>query len=389
MAEVKPLRIGATTPVSQFDTSDSIPVANGGVPAGGSTNQVLAKTSGSDFAVAWATPSAGGTSVIRPSQITSDQDNYSPTGWSTATLVLLSGDNGIRAITSFAAGSDGQEKKLLNIGSYPLYIPGEHPDGTAANRVISDRDYLLFPGSGVTVIYDGTLSRWLLLGQPRNVIDGRNMFYSWAVGSLTAGDYGDWTTLAINSGTISSATGGTSTLPGYAQISTFTTNNGGGAVVFAKLVGSYSYFSSAHNYLRTLLHIPTLSTGGETFTAEAQITNNVNSTSITPNNTIGIRYTHGTNSGKWQGFSRDNAGAESVVDLGVTVNAGQAYFLSIEIDKGRSEARFYVDGIMCGRVTGNMPNAVSCGSRVIMLKSVGSTARTLNIHNMSAGAIYP
>ena len=41
--------------------------------------------------------------VISPSQITSDQDNYSPTGWADADVVRLDFDTGGRAITGFAA----------------------------------------------------------------------------------------------------------------------------------------------------------------------------------------------------------------------------------------------------------------------------------------------
>ena len=41
------------------NASTAVPTSKGGVPSGGSDNQVLTKTSGSDYAVAWETPSSG------------------------------------------------------------------------------------------------------------------------------------------------------------------------------------------------------------------------------------------------------------------------------------------------------------------------------------------
>ena len=119
----------------------------------GSQNAVLTRgTSG----VQWRNP----TSTITPSQITSDQDNYNPTGFDTARIIRISGDNGIRAITGFAAQDNGEEKLLINVGSYTIYLPGEHPDATAANRFISGLDCMIYPREYVTIIYDGISSRW-------------------------------------------------------------------------------------------------------------------------------------------------------------------------------------------------------------------------------------
>lgn len=337
----------------------------------------------------WGTVSGGGASVISPAQITSDQDNYSPTGWASATHVRISGDNGIRAITSFSATSisDGHEKTLINVGSYPIYFPGEHPDGTAANRVSVDVDVLLFPRESVKIVYDSTSSRWRL-NASRNWIIGRALFYFASASTVTAGDFHQLAFLSIGTGSNGVAVA-TSLVPAYFQLSTASSATAGYVMYFAKNLATFSFFSSAHIWADFFFHIPTLSDGTNTFTVCTQITSTPTSTSETANNTVGIRYGSAVNSGKFQGYSRDNAGAESTVDLGVTVGAGTLYRLRVEIDKSKTEARFYIDGAMLGRVTGNMPDSVAVGSRIIILKSAGTTAGIIRIHSMSSCAIYP
>jgi len=383
------------TPSSGGDVAtDVIWDAKGDLAAGTGANTAARIAVGSDGAQLYADASTStglrwAPSVISPSQITSDQDDYAPTGFAKAQIVRISGDNGIRAITSLAATFDGDEKKIMNVGSYPIYFPGEHPDGTAANRISLSSDFVLYPGATVRIIYDGTSSRWRIEGEERNVIGGRNMYYSWSAGSITLGDYNDLVVAAINSGVINTTVAGTSTLPAGWVLSSSTSSNGGGALYFTKTAVNYSYFGAAHLTFSALVSLPTLSDGTDTYTATARIVAGANNTTIGPNNAVGIRYTHGTNSGKWEGYSISGAGAVSTADLGVTVTAGQAYLLRVELDKAIGEARFYIDGVFTGRVTASMPTAFAVGSGVIMLKSAGTTAREINVHNMSAKAIYP
>ncbi|MBK9258105.1 MAG: hypothetical protein IPM42_21895 [Saprospiraceae bacterium] len=60
-------------------------------------------------------------SVITPSQITSEQDNYNPTGFGDANIVRVSSD-GFWGITSMEAQTDGEEKTIVNVGDYNLYF---------------------------------------------------------------------------------------------------------------------------------------------------------------------------------------------------------------------------------------------------------------------------
>lgn len=180
----------------------------------------------------------------------------------------------------------------------------------------------------------------------------------------------------------------TSSVPGALTFATGTTNAGLGWVQFSKTITSPVYIGGAHIATEGTISVPTLSDGTQTYTVALQLTASPTSASITPNNTIGIRYSSGINSGKFEGFTKNNAGTESTVDLGVTVAATTPYLLRIEIDKQKTEARFYVDGVMAGRVTTNLPNSGSAGPREIIGKTNGTTASTLNCHSMTCEAIY-
>ena len=344
------------------------------------TGQVLA-WSGS----AWAPANAVPQSTISPTQITSDQDNYSPTGWAAATLVRLSSDN-FRAITSFSAQSDGEVKTLLNIGSFPIYLPGQHPDGTAANRIVTPYDYFLFPGKSCSIFYDNTSSRWYITSAKDTYRKG--VYYGGGFGSTTAGDWGNITLTVSGTAAATGTTQATSTSPGGLTLSTGSTNAGASMVSISKTITTPVYYSGSHISCEGTVSIPTLSDGTETFSAGVQVTTSPTSATFAPNNTIGIRYTHGTNSGKWQGFTKDNAGTESTADLGVTVAANTVYSLRIELDKQNAEARFYLDGVMAGRVTANLPTAGAAGARTVMVKSAGTTSRTLNAHSLLLEGIY-
>src|SRR5688572_26244761 len=85
-------------------------------------------------------------------------------------------------------------------------------------------------------------------------------------------------------------------------------------------------------------HIPVVSDGTETFLVHHQLTNQngtASASSMAANNTVGIRYSHGTNSGKLQGYSVDNAAGVATVDLGVTVAINTTYTTTVEVDKAR------------------------------------------------------
>jgi hypothetical protein len=108
------------------------------------------------------------TAKISPPQITSDQNNYNPPGFSTATVLRLSTDansgNG-RKVTGLTGGADGRIILVLNVGGNPLILTNQDSASTATNRFQIGRNYTLLGNEGVLLVYDVADSRWKLMAQ--------------------------------------------------------------------------------------------------------------------------------------------------------------------------------------------------------------------------------
>jgi len=331
--------------------------------------------------------------IISPSQITSDQNNYTPTGWSTSTVAFVTGDATIRAITGFGSLATGTVRTIVNTGTSPLYIPGEHPSSTAGNRVTTPVDQILAPNGGsITIVYNGTTSRWFVVNNnfnpavmASNGVNGH--YYNCTVGATTGADWGTIGFASASGGNSTSLA--TSTLPAGWDINTASSATGASSLYLSKTVVNPTEFGSSHMVASVSVNFPTLSDGSQTYTFQFGMVATSSSTTLAVNNSVAIRYSSGINSGKFEGFSRNNSGTESTVDLGVTVAATTNYLLTVCYDKARSEARFYINGAYAGRVTGSMPNSnIDCGARAIIVKSAGTTSRSAVIPTFTFFTVY-
>lgn len=105
------------------------------------------------------------TGSLTPSTISSDQNNYNPTNWSTANFVRLStNDAATRLLTGASAGATGEMKWLANLGPGVIRLNDEDASSTAANRFLTPgTSYGIASNGAVGIIYDGTSSRWRVL----------------------------------------------------------------------------------------------------------------------------------------------------------------------------------------------------------------------------------
>lgn len=103
--------------------------------------------------------------VLTPAQITANQNDYAPTNHATAYHFRLSTDAS-RTITSMAGGVDGLERLITNVGAQDLVLEHASASGTAANRLLcpGSVNVTLNPNDSVRLRYDGTSSRWRVLG---------------------------------------------------------------------------------------------------------------------------------------------------------------------------------------------------------------------------------
>lgn len=98
--------------------------------------------------------------VISPAQLTGNQNDWTPTGLSDASVIRLSTDAS-RTITGLTGGASGRIMTLLNVGSNNAVLSNEDASSTAANRfALSGGNITLTSGQTITLIYDNTSSRW-------------------------------------------------------------------------------------------------------------------------------------------------------------------------------------------------------------------------------------
>jgi hypothetical protein len=101
---------------------------------------------------------------IAPTQITSNQDNYNPTGFSTAYAIILTSDAS-RDITGFAGPTNGRRIFVFNNGAQNIVLKHD-VTSTAANRIIGRgaADTTLTPKTGVALYYSTSITRWIIEG---------------------------------------------------------------------------------------------------------------------------------------------------------------------------------------------------------------------------------
>jgi pyruvate/2-oxoglutarate dehydrogenase complex dihydrolipoamide dehydrogenase (E3) component len=130
--------------------------------------------------------------------------------------------------------------------------------------------------------------------------------------------------------------------------------------------------------LEWAIRIPTLSDGTETFDVWCGLGDEIS----TSNQTDGIyfRYDHDT-SANWLAVV-SKTGVRTSTDTTVAVAANTWVNLRIEVNADATEVLFYIDGTLVRTETGaNIPNTGSnlCGIILGMVKSAGSTARTVQV----------
>lgn len=103
-------------------------------------------------AIAW-------NSTISPTQITANQNNYSPTNLNHTTTIRIDTDAS-RDLTGLAGGYAGRIIAVLNIGSFNLVLKNLDAGSTAANQFSIGADITVIPGKGTLLIYDGTSTKW-------------------------------------------------------------------------------------------------------------------------------------------------------------------------------------------------------------------------------------
>lgn len=129
------------------------------------------------------------TGAVSPAQLTSDQNDYAPAGFASASVLRLSSDAS-RAITGLAGGASGRIVFLHNYGTNAIVLKDENASSATANRFALAADLTISPDRAVLLLYDGTSSRWRVIGGAS--ADGKSMLYGSGAPGAGTGNDGDF-----------------------------------------------------------------------------------------------------------------------------------------------------------------------------------------------------
>lgn len=116
----------------------------------------------------WFSGALGITGVISPTALSGSENNWNPTGLSTASIIRASASGGVAyGISGLAGGVNGRVMVLSNIGtSGYLSLPNESGSSIAANQFLTPNavNFSINPQCAAILRYDGTSSRWRFVG---------------------------------------------------------------------------------------------------------------------------------------------------------------------------------------------------------------------------------
>lgn len=119
------------------------------------------------------------TGIITPSQITSNQNDYNPTSLSTSSILRLSTD-APRTITGLQGGTSGRLIVISNVGSFGIILANEDSNSSAANRfALTSSTATIAANQIVILMYDGTTSRWGMVGSSGGSSTSAGLVYSY------------------------------------------------------------------------------------------------------------------------------------------------------------------------------------------------------------------
>lgn len=327
-----------------------------------------------------------GFTVISPAQITTNQNDYEPTGWATADLVRISFDSDGNMITGFATWT-GAPKKIVNVGTNYGVICANHPLSDSENQVVGAMDYILPPGGTVTIYPDATTAKLRVLDETFDFTQvgarWKGQYFNVSTPSETEADNTHIKFTTSGTGAAISTKAPAAGLQRGLSIATGTTSTGAAAVSIPKAGEGFAW-GTGHKIFWATIYIPTLSTSGQRFSADCALSLiNGTSAALPDRSSAGIRYSDNLNSGKWQLYTYDVSQVQATADSGITVAANTLYLLCVIVDQAVSEARYFINGAYVGRITSNLPStAQNANGRAVIVKSVGTTSTEIVLQNI-------
>ncbi len=321
---------------------------------------------------------AGGESVITPSQITTHPDPYNPTNLSTATMMRLSGDASFRGIQTMTAPSVDKVLRVMNIGTNTLAFQKNVAFTTNANRFDFIRDLNLLPNESATLYYDLTAARWKLISHEKIPLDKRRrtMGFLPSTTSASASERWTWASGSGHSVAYNIPSSSFDDLTNSLVIGTGTTTTGAGYLSSKSLSTVYSVPAASAVYFSARIYIPTASDATDTYAVEVGMKASAG-IGVTTNGFF-FRYTHSENSGNWRAVS-------TVSGVGTATNTSDpgisgAYQQLELIKRSNGFIGVYINGVW--RTDMSYSGTVDLQPVILITKSAGTTTRNIEISDV-------
>ncbi len=315
---------------------------------------------------------------IATSTVTTKQNDYAPTGWTTCRTLRWNGA-GSTGITGFDATglADGAERTIVNASTdYLLWMENQNTASAAANRMMLPKGFpaFLMPGDLITLQYDATATKWRVLGWPsQGPAMGFTEFTDW-LGYYTASACGPFGGSA--SGTASSIEPGTlaGQVQGAVRLRTGTTTTG------YSMIGLYQNSIDPGNgaaFAGGQFSLNAAVTGSETYDAIIGF----GESAAANDNAVCWEY-------RWNGSAaeisqtlvvagtpaRTTTGSPSASEILTATSNGLWLFVFVNPDWSAADFIYSTDGtnmVLASRVSGGLPTS-SLGVGFRVLKSAGS-----------------
>ncbi len=105
------------------------------------------------------------TSIVTET-VTVDLDNYNPTGFDTAIVVMVTNNSGIINLTGMVSAGDYRKFTFYNAGPDDIRSKHLSTSSTVGNRIFNrggSLNYTISEGESVDFLYDTANSRWIMI----------------------------------------------------------------------------------------------------------------------------------------------------------------------------------------------------------------------------------
>lgn len=323
-------------------------------------------------------------SSISPSQLTANQNDWNPTGFSTATWIRVDADRFVQ-ITGLGSGTTahGRVVVLVNISTSDIILRDQNTSSTAANRFALPCDFYRIPPLGTcTLLYDNTTARWRPIAAPY-----AGMGLGWGDqftedeflnGGAETGEYGQ---LQWSSGAGSLSTQGSAAAhPGILRLDSTATINTIGRLHLSSTanLGSIIYDDVYH---MVGIVRPNVADADSNYRFGFFQDNTVSATG----GTAGVYFTYdqGNNgNGNWW-FRTRNASTNTNTDSGVALTATNWYVLEIVRESAGAAWCGYINGARVARHTTNLPGGTNAHNITFVVQNDAAASKTMDIDYFS------